>query len=103
MYMFRGFLASQPPPRPDDRRVASAGGDAAVFGEAIVIQDHYYWAIVDYQGCPWPSTMRATRADCIREMMTRYAWISDGTTWAQLRRKGWRCVKVKMVPVEDGR
>lgn len=41
-------------------------------------------------------SFRTLRTKCISDFVDNFRW-----SWSQLRRRGWRCIKVKLVPISE--
>jgi hypothetical protein len=58
----------------------------------------HYWVLVYPTGIVRHESIRVTRRDAIRD-----AEKSMWDYWSELKRAGWRCVKVRIVAIKAGR
>jgi hypothetical protein len=56
------------------------------------------WAIKSFRGHLMLFAVARTRSACIREWITQYC--APGATWKQRYRRGWRCVRVRLVEIK---
>lgn len=43
-----------------------------------------------------PLSFRRTRTQCIQDFETAIRW-----SWRQAKKRGWRCIKVRLVPIAE--
>jgi hypothetical protein len=67
-------------------------------------KDYYWWIVLCPDGWVCGDSFSATRSESIRKFFDSltYAALGDSRTWPELRRDGWRCIKVRLVPVKEG-
>jgi len=65
-------------------------------------KDDYWWIVSCPDGWACGDSFSATRVGSIRKFFDSltYEAFGNSRTWPELRRKGWRCVKVRIVQVE---